>query len=258
LATLQYRRERWNPDEIVYVVDARQKLHFEQLFEAAKLWGFENVALKHISFGTIFGEDGRPLSSRSGKSIELRDLLGEAEQRALAIVCEKNPDLSEDQQREIARVIGIGAIKYTDLCQNRTSDYVFSWDKMLAMNGNTAPYLQYAYVRIRSIFRRAEEETQVAAAKPEMHLEHPAEMELAKFLLRFNLAIETALSDYRINAISDYLFELAQTFTAFYDACPVLKSEEPLRGSRLALCRLTADVLRQGLHLLGIETIEQM
>jgi arginyl-tRNA synthetase len=126
------------------------------------------------------------------------------------------------------------------------------------MQGNTAPYLQYAYVRIRSIFRRAEEATHTIDENPEIHLGHPAELELAKFLLRFNLAIETALSDYRINAVTDYLFELAQTFTAFYDACPVVKSEEPLRGSRLALCLLTADVLRQGLNLLGIETIEQM
>lgn len=258
LATIQYRIQRWHPDEILYVVDARQSTHFLQVFEAARHWGYSPVALRHIAFGTILSEDGKPIKTRSGESVKLTDLLDEAEARALEIVREKNPDLSDEQQREIARVVGMGAVKYTDLSQNRTSDYIFSWDKMLAMQGNTAPYLQYAYVRIRSILRRAAEEAREPSHVSTMHLEHPAELDLAKFILRFGLAIETALSDYRLNALTDYLFELAQRFTAFYDACPVLKSESPLRESRLALCHLTGDVLKCSLNLLGIETIEQM
>jgi arginyl-tRNA synthetase len=256
LATIQYRVERWQPQEILYVVDVRQSLHFQQLFDTARRWGYNDVALRHISFGTILGEDGTPIKTRSGETIKLRDLLDEAQQRALAIVRDKNPDLSETQQREIARVIGIGAVKYSDLSQNRSSDILFSWDKMLAMQGNTAPYLQYAYVRVRSIFRRAGIDNFEVPSTPV--LEHPAELDLAKHLLRFALAIDTALSDYRINAISDYIFELAQKFSVFFESCPVLKSESPVRESRLALCDLTAGVLRQGLNLLGIETIEQM
>jgi arginyl-tRNA synthetase len=261
LATIQYRMERWNPDEIIYVVDARQSLHFQQLFATARRWGYVNVTLQHVAFGTILGEDNTPLKTRSGESVKLRDLLDEAERRALAIAEEKNPDLSAEQQQEIARVLGIGAIKYADLSPNRTSDYVFSWDKMLALQGNTAPYLEYAYVRISSVFRRAEAiDSTLAEANfsPVLTLEHPAELDLAKYLLQFALAIETALSDYRLNAITDYLFELAQKFNVFYENCSVLKSESPVRESRLALCQLTAAILKQGLNLLGIETIEQM
>jgi arginyl-tRNA synthetase len=259
LATIRYRVEQWNPTEIVYVVDARQSLHFQQVFEAARLWGYTDVLFRHVSFGSILGEDGKPIKTRSGESVRLKDLLDEAQSRALDIVREKNPDLSEEQQHEVARVIGIGAVKYADLSQNRTSDYIFSWDKMLAMQGNTAPYLQYAYVRIRSIFRRAQEQGILTdRVLDELILQQTAEQDLAKFILRFPLAIETALSDYRINALNDYLFELAQKFTSFYDACPVLKSDEPQRASRLALCDLTSRVLRQGLSLLGIATIEQM
>lgn len=260
LATLQYRMERWHPQEILYVVGAPQNLHFQQLFETARRWGITDVQLRHIAFGSILGEDGRPFKTRSGESVKLRDLLDEAERRALEVVREKNPDLSPTQQTEVARVVGIGAVKYADLSQNRTSDYVFAWDKLLALNGNSAVYLEYAYVRIRSIFRKAKAEGLAADLEPlnALHLEHPAELELAKFILSFPLAIETALVDYRLNAISDYLFELAQKFTTFYSACPVVKSDEPLRSSRLALCELTANVLKQGLNLLGIETIEQM
>jgi arginyl-tRNA synthetase len=257
LATIQYREERWQPEEIVYVVDARQSAHFMQLFETNRQAGFTDAELKHVAFGTILGEDNRPIKTRTGEPIKLIDLLTEAQNRALEIAREKNPELGEEQLQNIARVIGIGAVKYTDLSQNRTSDYVFSWDKMLALQGNTAPYLQYAYVRIRSIFRKAETEYGIRETEFSI-LQEAAEIELAKFILRFPLAIETALSDYRLNALPEYLFDLAQKFTTFYDACPVLKSESPLRESRLALCQLTGDVLKQGLNLLGIETIEQM
>ena len=254
LATLLYRIERWVPDEILYVVDARQQLHFQQVFETARLLGIENVALRHIRFGAILGEDNTPIKTRSGETIKLLDLLDEAQSRALEIVRAKNPELPEIEQKEVARAIGLGAVKYADLAQNRATDYVFSWDKMLALQGNSAPYLLYSYVRIRSIFRKAQSD-EIAS---ELHLEHAAELELAKHLLRLNEAIESALDDYRPNALTDYLFELAQKFAAFYEACPVLKAEAEVRSSRLALCRLTADILGKGLHLLGIETIEQM
>jgi arginyl-tRNA synthetase len=255
LATIQYREERWQPDEVVYVVDARQSNHFLQVFETNKRAGFSDAALKHVSFGTILGEDHRPIKTRSGEPIKLIDLLEEAQKRALEIAREKSSELSEGQLQNVARVIGIGAVKYADLSQNRTSDYVFSWDKMLALQGNTAPYLQYAYVRIRAIFRKAGIEN---LPESKIVLEHDAEIELAKWLLRFPLAIETALSDYRLNALTDYLFELAQKYNAFYENCPVLQSELSLRESRLMLAKLTGDVLQKGLNLLGIETIEQM
>lgn len=261
LATLEYRAQQWHPDEIVYVTDGRQQQHFQQVFNAFRRWHpeYSSIVLSHAWFGTVLGEDGKPFKTRTGEAVRLKDLLDEAEARALGIVREKTPDLSEERQREVARVLGIGSVKYFDLAQSRTSDYVFSWDKMLSMQGNTAVYLQYAYVRIRSIFRRAQEQgIDTNQVLDELTLKEPAELELAKFILRFPLAIETALSDYRINALSDYLFDLAQKFTSFYDACPVLKSDEPLRSSRLALCDLTSQVLKQGLSLLGIETIEQM
>ena len=257
LATIQYRVETWQPHEIVYVVDARQSDHFRQLFASAKLWGFGETDFKHVTFGTILGEDGTPLKTREGDPPKLGDLLDEAQSRARIIAAEKNPDLDASQLDEIGRVIGMGALKYADLSQNRTSDYTFAWDKMLALQGNSAAYLVYAYVRIRSILRRAGSDT-LGDLSQNLTLQEAAEQELVKFLLRYPLAIETALSDYRVNAVSDYLFELSQKFTSFYDACPVLKSESPLRESRLALCELTARVLKHGLNLLGIETVEQM
>lgn len=262
------RPKKYRPHEILYVVGAPQHLHFQQVFATAHRWlDLDNIyadyqlSLRHIAFGSVLGEGGRPLKTREGDTPKLSDLLDEAERRALEIVREKNPDLAPEIQAEVARVVGIGAIKYADLSQNRTSDYQFSWEKMLALQGNSAPYLLFAYVRIRAIFRRAgldEAALQQLAAQSTLQLEHDAEIALAKYLLRFPLAIDTALEDYRLNAISDYLFELAQKFSSFIEACRVLDSPEPLRGSRLALCLLTANVLKQGLNLLGIETIEQM
>ena len=257
LATIQYRVKTWNPDAILYVVDARQSLHFQQVFAVAKRWGFSSTRFEHIAFGTILGDDRKPLKTRSGDNVRLVDLLDEAEARALEIVRQKTPDLPEESQKNIARVVGIGAIKYADLSSNRLSDYVFSWDKMLALQGNSAPYLLYAFVRIRSILRRAENE-HIEYSKCEIKLQEPAEIALIKLIARFPIALETALEDFRPNALCDYLFDLAQAITAFYDACPVLKSGEPLRSSRLTLCDLTSRVLQQGLSLLGIETIEAM
>jgi arginyl-tRNA synthetase len=255
LATIQYRESEWHADEILYVVDARQSLHFQQLFETSKRANYTNANLQHISFGSILGDDGTPIKTRSGESVKLRDLLDEAESRALEIVQEKNVALDPEIQKQVAKAVGIGAIKYADLSQNRVSDYIFSWERMLAMQGNTAPYLLYAYVRIRSIMRQSESPFDAGKV---LLIEENAEFELAKFALRFGEAVETSLRDYRPNALCEYLFHLAQKFTTFYDACPVRNSEEPLRSSRLRLCQLIADILQRGLGLLGIETVEQM
>ncbi|HEY5297805.1 MAG TPA: arginine--tRNA ligase [Verrucomicrobiae bacterium] len=256
LATLAYRLEKFQPDEIIYVTDGRQQLHFQQIFAAFHKWHSESkTKLAHVWFGSILGDDGKPFKTRSGETVKLSDLLDEAEERAFKIVSEKNPDLPETQRKEIARVVGIGAVKYADLLPNRQSDYIFSWDKMLALNGNTAPYLQYAYARIKSIFRKAEGQTQRA----EIILTAPEELALAKHLLNFGITLEAVAEEFRPNFLCNYLFELAGKFTAFYENCPVLKADDAAtRDSRLALCDLTARVLKQGLNTLGIEIVEQM
>jgi arginyl-tRNA synthetase len=257
LATIQYRIEQWHPDEIIYVTDARQQLHFKQLFAVARRWGV-TCGLRHVFFGSILGDDGKPFKARSGENVKLAELLDEAESRALAIVNEKNSDLSESARKEIAREVGIGAVKYADLCQNRITDYVFSWDKMLAMQGNTAPYLQYAYVRIRSIFRKGANGRESNVESRELRLGHSAELDLAKHLLNFDWALQQVLDDYKPSFLCSYLYEVSVKFNSFYENCPVLQSDEPTRSSRLVLCELTAAVLKKGLNLLGIETIEQM
>jgi len=259
LATLAYRVETWRADEIIYVTDGRQQLHFRQLFAAFRRWHPEvPVKLAHVWFGSILGEDGKPFKTRSGETVRLADLLDEAEQRAFKVVSEKSPDLPEDARREIARIVGIGAVKYADLLPNRQSDYVFSWDKLLALNGNTAPYLQYAYARIRSIFRKGGVQPPEAASGGALQITEPAEVGLAKHLLNFGLVIEAVAQEYRPNFLCNYLYELAGHFTTFYENCPVLKSEPQVRESRLRLCDLTARTLKQGLTVLGIETLEQM
>jgi len=258
LATLAYRLETWHPQEIVYVTDSRQQLHFQQLFQVFRRWHPEaQTRLAHVWFGTILGDDGKPFKTRSGDVIKLTDLLDEAEARAFQLVTEKNPDLPEDQREEIARVVGLGAVKYADLLPNRQSDYIFSWDKMLALNGNTAPYLQYAYTRIRSIFRKMEQTDQEPVA-PEIALAHADEITLAKQLLNFGLVLESVANDYRPNFLCNYLYDLAGHFARFYESCPVLKAEGSIRASRLALCDLTGRVIQQGLAVLGIATLEQM
>ncbi len=257
LATVKYRMERWAPDEIIYVVDARQSDHFRQLFAAAKKWGYREVRFKHVAFGTILGEDGKPISTRAGVTSKLETLLDEAQKRATAMAREKNPALPDAQGAEIGRVVGIGALKYADLAPNRTSDYGFSWDKMLATQGNAAPYLQYAYARIQSIFRKAQSEG-IEMENAPIRLVEASEIALGKQITRFGEAIDAALVDYRPNALCDYLYELAGSFAAFYRDCPVTQAGAEVRLSRLALCDLTARVLQTGLGLLGIETLEQM
>jgi arginyl-tRNA synthetase len=275
LATLAYRLETWQPHEIIYVTDGRQQLHFQQLFAAFRKWqeraspepqrvgnaGSAAVGdsrapkLAHVWFGSILGEDGKPFKTRSGETVKLYELLDEAEMRALAVVDQKSPNLPDATRREIARVVGLGAVKYADLLPNRQSDYVFSWDKMLALNGNTAPYLQYAYARIKSIFRKSES---INHQPSTINLVAPEEIALAKHLLNFGLSLEAVVEEYRPNFLCNYLFDLAGKFTSFYENCPVLKAEDATRASRLALCDLTVRVLKQGLEALGIETVEQM
>ena len=261
LATIDYRLKTWSPTEIVYVVDDRQSPHFKKLFLTFARWQAEaakTVKLVHVGFGKILGDDGKPFKTRSGDTVKLGDLLDEAEDRALKIVSDKNANMPDNDRREIARVAGLGAVKYADLLPNRQSDYIFSWDKMLALQGNTASYLQYAYARIASIRRKAAAESAVNPNTPSIILGAPEELALAKHLLNFGLTLEAVAEEYRPNYLCNYLYELAGNFTGFFENCPVLKAEEPTRSSRLALCDLTARVLKKGLETLGIETVEQM
>jgi arginyl-tRNA synthetase len=254
LATIDYRVNELKADAIWYVVGAPQTLHFKQIFAVARREGY-TTGLRHIIFGSVLGEDRKLMKTRSGENVPLRELVEEACRRARRIIEEKNPDLSEDEKNDIAEKIGIGAVKYADLSQYRTTDYIFSWDKMLSLHGNTAPYLQNAYVRIRSIFRKADE----AAPKiDKLILSEPAEINLAKRLCQFAEIVPQVLNGFRPNILANYLFELANSFHGFYEACPVLKSKEPVRSSRLALCDLTARVLQRGLDLLGIKVPEKM
>jgi arginyl-tRNA synthetase len=266
LATIRYRMETWRPDAILYVVDHRQSLHFEQLFGAARLLGYGEAELKHISFGTVLGDDGRPFKTRSGDTVGLESLLDEAVRRALEIVSANDDakpggrELSEPQRREIAERVGIAALKYADLSQNRTSDYVFSYDKMLAMNGNTATYMQYAYARVRSIFSKGN--VDVAALHSTgapIFLDSSAERALGLELIRFSEALDLTVSDYRPNQLTAYLYDLANRYSTFFEQCHVLRAEsESLRQSRLLLCDLTARTIQKGLELLGIQVVERM
>jgi arginyl-tRNA synthetase len=256
LATLEYRQERWNPDAVWYVTGAPQQLHFDQVFAAARQMGITGD-LRHVAFGSILGEDRKMMKTRSGENVELGAMLHEAMDRALSVVVEKNPDLPVEQQQEIARVIGLGAVKYADLMQHRLTDYVFSWDKMLSFQGNTAPYLQNAYVRIRSVFRKAME-SDIAFDHAQIVITDPAERSLALQLLQFSEVLPAVLEDQRPNLLCLYLYELANSFHGFYEACPILKSEGEIRASRLALADVTARVLKTGLGLLGISVPERM
>ena len=268
LATVEYRLKTFKPDAILYVVDFRQSQHFDHLFKAVRLMGVDHIELSHVKFGTVLGEDGKPFKTRSGDTVGLGGLLDEAEHRAYKIIKENDKtvkdrgDTPESELRETARRIGIGAIIYADLSQNRESDYVFSYDKMLAMTGNTATYMQYAFARIRSIFTKGNVDVaalrlSVAVSSPPSF--HPAERALALELLKFGESIDLALRDYRPNVLTAYLFELSNRYSVFFEQCPVLKAEsDEIRTSRLLLCDLTARTLQKGLELLGIETVERM
>jgi len=259
LAGIRYRQGTLGADRILYVTDSRQGGHFAQVFGVARLAGFarEELQLEHVPFGMMLGKDHRPFKTRTGGTIKLTDLLAEAEQRAFDLVSGKNADIDEDQRRDIASIVGIGSVKYADLSQNRSSDYVFSWDKMLSLDGNTAPYMQYAYARVKSIFRKAGMDESEAVG--EIVLTEPAEINLAVKLAQLPETVQTVAVECLPNLLCAYLFELAGAYMTFYEACPVLKADDPVaRTSRLMLCLLTARTIKAGLNLLGIDTLEQM
>ncbi len=254
VATLEYRLRRWNPDGIWYVVGTPQQLHFQQLFSLARKLGMK-LDLQHVAFGSILGEDRKLMRTRSGDSVPLRELLEEAGTRAKALVIEKNPTLNRDEVEQIGQIVGIGAVKYAELSQHRLTDYVFSWSKMLSFQGNTAPYLQNAYVRSRAIFRRLKEQFHPPS---EIGLGDPAEERLAKKLLQFGEVTPAVLDGFRPNVLANFLYELAAEFHVFYERCPVLTAEADQRDQRLLLCDLFARTLSLGLRLLGIDVPERM
>jgi arginyl-tRNA synthetase len=253
LATLDYRAKRWNPDAIWYVVGAPQSLHFQQVFAAARMMGI-TADLEHIAFGSILGEDRKIMKTRSGENVGLAEVLTEAVDRARAMVNARADSIPPEERDPIARTIGIGAVKYAELSQHRMTDYVFSWEKLLSLDGNTAPYLQNAYVRIQSIFRRAGEEP----PPDTIAADSPAERALGLKILQFAETVPLVLDDFRPNLLANYLYELANAFHSFYEACPVLKAEPAQRASRLALCKLTATTLSTGLSLLGVGCPDRM
>jgi arginyl-tRNA synthetase len=262
LATIAWRLEHWHPDRILYVVDHRQGQHFEQVFETARRRGFGDVQLVHVAFGTVLGEDGRPFKTRAGDTVGLEALLDEGVERAARVVGsgdEARAGMNDADRRHVAEIVGIGAIKYADLSQNRTTDYVFSFDKMLQLTGNTAAYMQYAVARVEGIFAKGsiDRET-LREGCPAVIVSDPRERALALKLVRFAEVLEDVEADYRPNLLTGWLFELAGCYSTFYDALPVLKAEGAERESRLAVCDLTGRVLRTGLELLGIGTVERM
>jgi arginyl-tRNA synthetase len=271
LATVRYRMDTWNPDAILYVVDFRQGQHFAGVFETAKKWGHAAPEMTHVSFGSVLGKDGKPLQTRAGGATELAQLLDRAielgahqfeltywKRKAMGHDVPDYPD--EAELHSIATAVGIGAVKYADLSQNRTSDYKFDFDKMLATDGNTGTYMQYAYARCRAIFRKGEvDEVRFRTAPPPVIAAHPAERALCLHLLRFGDALQSAAAESMPHHVTGYLWDLAKAFSVFFEGCPVLKAETPeLRDSRLLLVDLTGRVIRQALDLLGIRTVERM
>jgi arginyl-tRNA synthetase len=260
LATIKYRVETWHPDQVLYVVGNQQGDHFKQLFEVARKWGFDSLELEHVGFGSVLGSDRRPIKTREGDAIELESLLDEAIIQARKVVDQNSPELDPEERQRVAEVVGMGAIKYADLSQNRISDYVFDWQKMMAMNGNTATYLQYAFARIQSIFRKGGfEPDTIRRQQPEIALSNPVERALGVRLLRLPEVLDLAAAELKPNVLTDYLFDLANASSTFFEECPVLKAESPeRRDSRLALCDLTARTLKYGLGLLGIDIVDRM
>lgn len=260
LAAARYRVNVLRADQIIYVTDARQKDHFAMVFAVLREagWAPEHVMLNHVAFGSVLGKDKKPFKTREGGTIRLVDLIDEAERRAAAIIRDKNPELAEGEGGAIARVVGIGALKYADLCNDRIKDYVFDWDRMLAMDGNTAPYLQNAYVRIRSIFRKAGIDPQAYLIE-DLPIEDPETRQLLLCLLRFPRTVRLVAEHLEPHLLCNYLYELASGFHLFYEHCPVLGAgEEAIRRQRLALCQLVARTLETGLGLLGIGVVERM
>lgn len=270
LATIKYRIQTWKPDVMLYVVDARQALHFKTLFANAKRWGLSGAEFQHLQFGSVLGEDGTPFGARKGGAPELSSLLDEAMERGLKKYEESHaerkahghdvPELTDDVKRDIASAVGIGAIRYADLSGNRTSDYRFSFTKMLATEGNTSTYMQYAYARCRSIFRKGNaDETTFRTSPPKVLLTHPAERALGVQLLKFEEVLTAAAAEYLPHLITQYLWDVAKAFSGFFEGCPVLTAaSDELKQSRLLLVDLTARTIQTALGLLGIRTVERM
>lgn len=258
IACAKYRYEQLGADRVLYFIDSRQHQHLMQAWTIVRKAGYvpDNVSLEHHAFGMMLGKDGRPFKTRAGGTVRLADLLDEAQERATKLIEEKSPDLDADEKTKIAQTVAMAAVKYSDLSKNRTTDYIFDWDNMLAFEGNTAPYMQYAYTRVASIFKRAD----IALSD----LTHPIvindekEQTLLSKLLQFEEAVQTVAREGHPHVMCAYLFELAGLFSSFYEACPILNAEETLKHSRLKLAMLTANTIKQGLDLLGIETLERM
>ncbi len=255
LATLDYRKEQFQADSIWYVVGIPQEKHFQQIFDIQRMRGVTGD-YRHVAFGSILGKDRKPFKTRSGDTVSLQDVIDEAVSRATKVVEEKSPDMPIEEKQRVARIVGIGAVKFAELSQHRLSDYVFDWDRMLSLSGDTAPYLQNSYVRVRSIFRKAGDDACDSSAA--LLLEDAAEIHLARLLTRYSETVPATLDDCRPNLLTSYLYDLARAFHSFYEACPVLRSEGATRASRLLLCELTSRVLQQGMGLLGIEMPERM
>ncbi len=257
IACAKYRAQTLKADRILYFTDSRQQQHLETVWAICKKAGYvgDNVSMEHCPFGMMLGKDGKPFKTRSGGTVKLRDVLDEAEARVTNLLKERNSTLSDEEKKQVIHNIAIGAVKYADLCKNRTTDYVFDWDQMLSFEGNTAPYLQYAYSRIRAIFRKAKD-----PSLGDIKITCDAEEDLANKLLAFAEAVQSVGDKTLPNLLCNYIFELSNLFMHFYEACPILKDDVPedVRKSRLALCDLTAKVLKQGLSLLGINVMEQM
>lgn len=255
-ACLRHRINQLHADRLLYVVDTRQDLHFKQLFSASRQanWLPEQVSAEFVGFGTMMGKDGKPFKTRSGDTIKLVDLLDESIERATQLVRSKNPDLDAAQAAKIGTTVGIGAVKYADLSKNRSSDYVFDWDNMLSFEGNTAPYLQYAYTRVQSVLKKADKGYMQAA----LTLNEPLEQQLAVELLKFEDVLNSVAQSNYPHYLAAYLYQLATLFSRFYEACPILKAEGDVRDGRLKLAHLTGETLKTGLSLLGIDVLDVM
>jgi arginyl-tRNA synthetase len=258
LAAIRYRTGELGASRLLYVVGLPQRQHLEMVFEVAReaRWLPAAATAEHVGFGSVLGTDGKVLRTRAGVSVKLVDLLDEAVSRAAALVAEKNPDLDEDTRAQVARSVGIGAVKYADLSTDRKKDYVFDWGRMLSFDGNTAPYLQYAHARIRSIFRRGG--VQPPRGIESVQIREPAERALALELLAFSSVVHSVADSLEFHRLAGYLYGLATAFTAFYESCPVLRAEREVRESRLVLSDLTARVLARGLDILGIDNPDRM
>ncbi|EBC4447442.1 arginine--tRNA ligase [Salmonella enterica] len=260
IACAKYRYETLHADRVLYYIDSRQHQHLMQAWTIVRKAGYvpDSVPLEHHMFGMMLGKDGKPFKTRAGGTVKLADLLDEALERARRLVAEKNPDMSADELEKLANAVGIGAVKYADLSKNRTTDYIFDWDNMLAFEGNTAPYMQYAYTRVLSVFRKADIDEQALASAPVI-ISEDREAQLAARLLQFEETLTVVAREGTPHVMCAYLYDVAGLFSGFYEHCPILSAEnDAIRNSRLKLAQLTAKTLKLGLDTLGIETVERM